>query len=269
MAAEHLLELGPRHYAFVDVGDVPLSRDRLAGFQERLAAALPGARVACRFDTGRGLRDWLARLPKPTAVFCANDHRGREVADAAVQLSLRIPRDVAVLGVDNDPFDCEIVPVALSSVVVPFAEIGARAAECLLALLRGEPPPAAPILIPPERVEVRVSTDPFATDDELVAEAVRWLRQPDRSVLNVGELADRLGVSRRKLELRFKAAGLGTIHGVMHDVRMNRAAVLLRQTRRSVAEISRAIGLADHQRFAALFRQRFGAPPGRWRRTFQ
>ncbi|MCH8513114.1 MAG: substrate-binding domain-containing protein [Kiritimatiellae bacterium] len=98
---------------------------------------------------------------------------------------------------DNDVFECEMTRVPLSSVAVPFDEIGAKAMDLMLTLLRGEPPPSEPILIGPAHVETRLSSDPLIFKDELVTRTVRLISQPRPDPLKVAQLADELGVCRK------------------------------------------------------------------------
>lgn len=267
MAAEHLLKLGPRHFACLDVGDNRLSNLRCGGFQERIREEMPEMEVPRLGGTTKNFVTALAALPRPLALFCVTDNRARAAANAVLSLGLRIPGDVAIVGVDNDPFECEMTRVPLSSVVVPFEEIGAKAMETMLTLLRGETPDSWVLEIPPSHVVTRLSSDPRIFDDELVTRAVRILRQPRAKPLNVAGLAAALGVSRRTLEIRFRNAGAGTAHSLIHDMRMERAAALLKDSQLSVADVSRAIGIQDYRRFGQLFLERYGQTPGQFRRS--
>ena len=75
------------------------------------------------------LAAWLARLPRPLAVFCCDDVRAAEVLRLARRRCLRVPDDVAVLGVDDDPSYCMFSSPRLSSVDPDAHGIGVAAAE--------------------------------------------------------------------------------------------------------------------------------------------
>ena len=267
MAAEHLLKLMPRTFAFLDVGDNALSDLRHEGFRDCIRESLPDAEVPRLRGNKEVYRTALADLSTPAALFCATDNRARAAAVAAQSLGLNIPQDLAILGVDNDLFECEMTRVPLSSVAIPFEEIGSRAMDLMLSLLRGEAPPPEPVLIGPTHVETRLSSDPFIFEDELVTRAARLIRQPRPDPLNVAQLAEALDVSRRTLELRFRKAEAGSVHDMIHEMRLQRAAALLNESRLTVAEISREIGIQDFRRFSQLFKQRYGQTPGRYRRN--
>lgn len=73
----------------------------------------------------------LARRDRPTAVFCGNDMMAIGALDAAQQSGLAVPRDVAIIGVD-DIDAAALVRPALTTVRIPAEEIGRAAGELLL-----------------------------------------------------------------------------------------------------------------------------------------
>jgi LacI family transcriptional regulator/LacI family repressor for deo operon, udp, cdd, tsx, nupC, and nupG len=160
LAAAHLLAKGHRHVGFV--GDEPLnpfgftsSEDRRAGFRDALgdvrlteavgAHGRPGARVAAR--------ELLVGQDPPTAVFAASDVQAIGVLEAAGDLGLRVPDDLAVVGFD----DIELASVlGLTTVRQPLFATGAVAADLLLALLE-DGAPARVALEPLEVIERRTT----------------------------------------------------------------------------------------------------------------
>ena len=177
-----------------------------------------------------------------------------------------MPDELAILGVDNDPFECELTRIPLSSIELRFEELGYRAAEWLWALYRAESVRKEPLLLGPSHVEVRLSTDYLAVEDPVVGDALRFIRQPQPGHLTVAAVAAGIGISRRVLEKRFRRATGRTVFTEIHDSRMERARRLVEETNLSLDVISERIGLADTKRFANLFKERFGKTPGGWRR---
>lgn len=144
LAAEHLLELGHRHLAFVgDPEDNPYgftsSRDRCLGFRSALEdAGLPLADVQVRTaehgteEAARLARELLASDERPTAVFAASDTQALGVMHAARALGLSVPDDLSILGFDD--IDTASL-VGLSTVRQPLQESGRIAAERILTAL--------------------------------------------------------------------------------------------------------------------------------------
>lgn len=108
LAARHLLERGRTHIAHI-TGDRSSIAVRLReqGMLAELRAA--GRRQAGRTLHGSWSHDWGAEamaelLDSGTeidAVFCGNDHIGLGALEACAARGLRVPDDVAVVGVDN------------------------------------------------------------------------------------------------------------------------------------------------------------------------
>ena len=67
-------------------------------------------------DIQHELTVWLKSLEKPLGLMAANDARARHVLVACQAIGLRVPEDVAVLGVDNDEVICELTDPPLSSI---------------------------------------------------------------------------------------------------------------------------------------------------------
>lgn len=85
------------------------------------------------------LSKWLLALPKPIGILAHNDVRGRIVIDVCNMIGLRVPDEVAVLGVDDEMPYCLMCQPALSSVRVDAERIGYEAAAMLQRMLKGEP----------------------------------------------------------------------------------------------------------------------------------
>ncbi|PFG42343.1 LacI family transcriptional regulator [Isoptericola jiangsuensis] len=164
-ATEHLLDLG--HRDVVHVGgphDWFDARERAAGWREAmesrgLVPARPRVRswsAADGYAAGRDLAEALAAGEGPTAVFAGNDQLALGVLRALWERGVRVPDDVSVVGFDDVDGAAYFVP-PLTTVRQPFAALGARGVEMLLAALEGASVPVQ--RIEPELV-VRSSTAP-------------------------------------------------------------------------------------------------------------
>ena len=124
MAADHLLGIGLQRFAFCGLGAMRWSNARLNGFEQRIQEAgffvevyrperkqrVPWVREEPH------VRDWIQSLPKPIGIFCPNDDRSAYVLETCRALDLAVPEDVAVIGVDDDPYICELANPTHSSV---------------------------------------------------------------------------------------------------------------------------------------------------------
>jgi LacI family transcriptional regulator len=137
VATQHLIARGARRVAMI-TGPVGTSLDRVKGYNDALAAAgLPHDPSLTRVggwlrDGGReAMLSLMATEPRPDAVFCANDLMAIGAMDAARELGLRIPEDVALAGFDDIEAAALLTP-PLTTVINPAYEIGEAAGRFIL-----------------------------------------------------------------------------------------------------------------------------------------
>jgi transcriptional regulator GlxA family with amidase domain len=107
-----------------------------------------------------------------------------------------------------------------------------------------------------------------AHDDEPIQRAQKWLFSHFREVVELDELATKVGMSPRNFARRFKAAtGEGPL-GYLHRLRIDTARHYLESAHRSVQEISQSIGYEDVAFFRQLFRRHTGSSPREYRARF-
>jgi len=275
-AARFFLE---RHYtqlAFVgDVQDVYWSKERERAFRQSAEASgatctvYPPPTASERRDWAveqPRMQAWLEALPKPVALFTAMDGRARQVLDACMASGITVPNEVAVLGVDDDPFICEATFPTLSSIQTNGQQIGFLLAKHLDQLMHGKRPKKKTIWGTPTRIAFRRSTDASAIQDSQVARALEyiWREAPDRP-LHVKDIVRLIGASRRFAEIHFKNVVGRTIMEEIRRVKLERVCVLLAETNRTVGDISRRCGFARESHLAFLFKKRFGLSMTRFR----
>jgi LacI family transcriptional regulator len=281
LAAQHFLDRGLRHFAFVGQVGQLVSDEREVAFRKALAAG--GHPLACyhdratrpfdpsgrRWPLDRGVLRWLRSLSKPIGILAQNDLWGMRLAEACRQIDMRVPEDVALLGVDNDDLYCELSRPTLSSVVLPSQRIGVEAAALLERLLEGAPPPAEPILMPPVGIVTRRSTEVLAIDDADVVAAVRLIRESAHVPLRASDVLKEVQLGRRTLERRFRQH-LG--RGVSEEIRrvhLERARRLLIETTAPMKSIAQQAGFSDFRHMAVVFRQELGMSPSKYRKQFK
>ncbi|GMA15312.1 LacI family transcriptional regulator (plasmid) [Deinococcus metallilatus] len=167
MAIRHLWEHGRQQVAFINgmSGTVPAT-ERARGVHEvyrQAGRTLPTAlTVQADFTLEGGYRATQQLLDAGEAfdgLYCANDLMAIGAMRALRHHGLKVPRDVAVIGMD-DIRDCLITTPTLSSVSLLAAERGRLAAELLFDRLTGQTdaPPrqltVTPVLIPRESTQI-------------------------------------------------------------------------------------------------------------------
>ncbi len=170
LAVRHLIELGHRRIAHLTGEPHRLSaQERLRAYRETMAAA--GLSVASEdiVEAGyleepgrRATRRLLARRDRPTAIFAANDVSALGAMSAIHETGLNIPGDISLVGFDDIPAGSQVRP-GLTTLRQPYAEMGQKAVELLLAMRAGRSPSSkAHILLPTELVVRGTTASPGA-----------------------------------------------------------------------------------------------------------
>jgi len=274
LAARELLALDARSYAYA-----PFFRrlrwnvDR--GREYALALKLNG--IGCRTFPASGkvseneypeaVAKWLAAVAKPVAVFAANDYIGEMVVAAARRNGLRVPDDVAVLGVDNDEEICLRATPSLSSIRPDHEQAGYLAATLLRDLLRNPRKPPESRSFGPLAVFHRSSTRTLRRHDERIARIVEIVRKQALSELSVGQIARDFGVSRRLVELHFREATGHSIRDEVRRMRIDNAKAMLMHSGARLAKIASASGYPSFHAFRKAFAAATGLSPTKWRKS--
>ena len=278
MAAEHLVGRGFQHFAFVGIAGRVWSQRRESGFCRAIHTAgfevqvYQPRRVARERVWEREqpvLAEWLRRLPKPAGVMACNDDRGREVLEACRAANVRVPEELAVIGVDNDELLCELADPPLSSVALNAEGVGYRAAALLDQLMRRRLRKPRRLIAEPLHVVTRRSTDMSPLDDPEVAGAVAFIHDHAADLIQVEDVVRHLEISRRNLEIRFQQRVGRTVHAELQRVRLERARRFLNGNRSADPKIAEAVGYSTPSYFIQVFRKEHGTTPARYRRQMR
>lgn len=276
LAADHLIECGCAALAYCGLRATKTngwSAVRGEAFRERIE----GAGRSCSVFTGRHttprrwrsmmdeIGTWLDRLPKPLGVLAADDQRARHVVEAARRIGARIPRDIAIVGVDDDAVLGALTEPALTTVVQSTDAIGYEAARRLDRLMRGKKVAPAYVAVEPTGLIVRESTAPVGFADASVERALDVIETQIVDRVTVADVAEVCGVSRWTLDARFTEAMGRTVHAEIVRRQVERVARLLLTTDLSLERIARLAGFGHVNYMSRVFRQSRGVPPGAFR----
>lgn len=270
LAFEHFRVRGLTRFAFCGQEGFRWAEQRGAFFAERVRRegfrheAFPLRQRAPEAEV-RALAAWLRRLPRPVGVLACYDIRGQQVLEACHHANLRVPEDVAVLGVHNDELLCELCDPPLSSVRPDAALAGRVAASRLADLMRGRFVGPQVTLIPPVGVQTRQSTDVVAVADGRVAAAVRFVRERASDGINVTDVLRAVPIARTALERRFKEALGCSPRQLIERVRLDLVRQCLMEGELSLAAIAERTGFVHPEYLTVVFRRVEGMPPREWR----
>lgn len=275
MAAKHLLNLNFTHFAYVgDIHGSEWSVSRGNAFRAVLrkagvdCAVYPTVTSKKERDASadrRRLCDWLLNLPKPVALFGATDTRGRQVIDACRLAGINVPQEAAVLGVDNDEDICETCTPALSSIAFEAERVGYEGMMLLDQLMRGSVRKPGIITYGPGSVIERQSTDTSHITDLVISRAREFIALNACAGIGVADVVRQVKVSRRLAELKFRQI-LG--HTILEEIQLKKlehARMMLKETIRSIAEITASCGFETATHLGVLFRRHYGCTMSEYR----
>ncbi len=275
-AATHFAERGFKHVAFYYKGLFgTLERQRahaleqavaLSGRQFHLIDASPLRSRQRRGGVFPYLRRKLAGLPKPVAAMGFVDDIAVEILSACEAEGLRVPEQVAVLGVGNDELQCEFAPVPLSSVDENLEGEGYTAARLLDELMNGRRVPPGTVALPAVGVVTRQSSDILAVEDVRVATVLKTIWQRFREPITAEEVTANVPMCHRRLHDQFvKQVGRSIFKEILR-CRLDCAAKLLSEGDRKLQAVARASGFSSPTHLWHAFRREKAITPSQFRR---
>ena len=278
MAARYFLSRGYRHFAFYGFGDIVWSRERAQGFEWQVRDA--GYQVQYFESKKKGTHDlwyykpsplsaWLKSLPSNVALMACDDNQGHHILEACKIAGIRVPDDMAVLGVDNDELVCHLTEPSMSSIALDTERGGYEAARLLEHMIIHRVQNPGNIIIRPTAIVTRHSTDILATDDKMIANALKYIHQHIELNPGVKEVLAQIPLSRRALEIRFRNATGLPIYKYIQALRLEKFSNQLLVSESSIMDIAIGLGLGDNKNISRAFRKLKGCSPAEYRRRNQ
>ncbi len=279
MAVNHLISQGFTNFGYVgDPNGFNWSRWRQQAFIKQLAERnftcdvyeMPDIDDILNWSSEkRAMCCWLKKLPKPIAIFAANDSRGRQVLNACLSADIAVPYEIAVLGVNNDVLICETSLPPLSSIAVNMEQAGYLAAEMLDKLMHSGKLQEPHVRYEPENIIHRASSQRLQVNDRLVIKALEFIRINSGLNIRVSDVAIQVGVSERWLEKRFaQELGRSAVKEI-HRVRAKTIYNLVTKTELSFAKIAERSGFTNSNHLSVLVRKTFDETMSNARKTYR
>ena len=209
-------------------------------------------------DNSRGLRQWLHSLRKPAAVLAACDIQALPVLEACRAENLRVPRDVSVLGVDDDELIDESCSPTLSSVRPNHERHGFIAASRLCEMMAGQKNVPRNTEIAILGIVERESTRSESPAEILVQNAMSYIERNIRYGLDPAAVAHHLNVSRSLLDKRFREIRNASVGATIRERQLESVRERLRRTNDPIDRVAELCGFSNANYLKTLFRRSFG-----------
>lgn len=278
MASEYLFSQRFRKFAYCGLdqdwsytrGEAFAKQVRAAGFDISVFSHVQKTKDYSWKQEQDGLINWLKSLEFPVALFACNDDRAEEIITICKVIGLRIPDDVAILGVDNDNLLCETIAPTLSSIAFNSENSGHRMAETLDNLMNGVKVDQKVIMTRPTHIATRQSTEITAVDDYFVSEALKFIHDNYTKFIQVQDVADFVGTSDGELRRRFKNKLNRSIQYELTRCRVDFISKMLVETDLSISQIATKLGYPPQGKYIArFFKKTTGMTPFEYKRRYK
>ena len=280
LAAEHFRDQGYREIFTLSPGGTKMYEERLNYFKKEVESEgghvhvmksnhiHPGVIHELRAEAVRRNR----RLEEMSIGFFAfEDAMGAELISLLLKHELRVPGNVAVLGVDNDDLINSGLTLGLSSVDTDLEGLGKRAAQELNRLLSNPLKEDHPNVIrqKPRGVIARQSTDCYAVSNPLVAEALHWIQHHFQRGIQATDVAEAVGITQQGLQKAFKESYIRSPGQEIRYQRARAVADLLKCTNATLTDISKNCGYCSVDTLINGFKAVYACTPGKYRKQNQ
>ena len=274
LAAKELISLGFSDYAFVgNLQPRDWSDHRRDVFAKAVAAA--GGRLNV-FESSavqdldvfrERLSPWLSALPRPCGLLAANDATADIVLRLLRNRRIKVPEDIAVVGIDNDTLICENTTPTLTSVAPDFERSGYLAAEMLDARMNDRNVKDEIRTFSALQVIHRGSTRILKRKDDAIKKALEFIREKAADGISPRDVIERIGGSRRRTEYRFREFVGKSIGEEILAVRLEMAKKLLSDPAIPIGAVAERCGYSDDSLLRRAFKSATGLSLSEYRKS--
>ncbi|MGD8780353.1 MAG: DNA-binding transcriptional regulator [Ignavibacteria bacterium] len=268
MASKHFIEKGFKNLAYCGYDGIVWSEERKFYFNRfnsecglKTHNYVPSKKI--RLDDWEKEQQhvcrWIKELPKPVGIFTCNDDRGQHILELCKLLHLKVPEDVAVLGVDNDPMVCEFGDPPLSSIALNTESAGFEAAKLLDKMMRsGEKISNEQIIVTSSHIVQRQSSDILAVGDKDVRLAIKYIKGNANNKILIKDIVDAVGINRRALQKKFKETIHRSIYREIQQIRVESISKMLIETDLPISQITSVFNFTDVEHISRFFKKEKG-----------
>ena len=268
MASRHFLDKGFKNLAYCGYDGIVWSEERKFYFNLfnsecgiKTSNYVPSKKI--RLDDWEKEQQhvckWIKELPKPVGIFACNDDRGQHILELCKLLDLKVPEEVAVLGVDNDPMVCEFGDPPLSSIALNTESAGFEAAKLLDKMMRSRKKISnKQIIVTSSHIVQRQSSDILAVSDEDVRLAIKYIKDNANNKILIKNVVGAAGINRRALQKKFKETIHRSIYSEIQQTRVESISKMLIETNLPISQITSLFNFTDVEHISRFFKKEKG-----------
>ena len=208
--------------------------------------------------------EFLRNLPKPCAFLVQTINFSEFWYEAVKQAGIRVPEELAILGIDDIEYICNLLEPSISSIDTNDFEHGYRMCEILAKLLNGEPVEPVTLIAPQERVIERVSTDFFAVKNEKLRRMIHFACDHITEGIGVRILADEFSLTMPMVYQLFERHLRISPKRFLIELQLRHAEKLLKHGNMKMADIAEESGFATLKSFYDFFHKYHNTTPKEW-----
>ena len=277
MAAQFFIRRRYQNFAFCGYKNAVWSRERAEGYQREIEK-VNGNYFHFEIEKSREtpgsqrlleLNKWLCTLPKPLAILAGDDNFALHISEICNINNFNIPKDIALLGVDNDELICNLSDPPISSIVLDVEKGGYEVGRLLHQLITKERMNTFNIVIHATRIELRQSTENYVVKNKYVLEVVNYIKSNFKSEITTDFLTDLVPLSRRNLEIKFKQEMGTSLYQFILETRIENFTHLLLTTDKPLYNLTLESGFKDSNNISRIFKKFKGTTPIEFRKKYK
>ncbi len=273
MGARFFLQQHYGSYAFLGYDNIYWSRERELGFLEEIknhSHSFTSLHINRKNQNRQVIKEWLSSLNKPCGLMVAHDELAVSVISICKGIGISIPEDLAIIGVDNDDFLCNITFPKISSIDLDFEKQGYELGRLLWEMYSQKRIWPAQIPLEPIRLVSRGTTVSHTTSDPYILQLIEAMESRYTQPLSLADFLSEIPLCRRSIEKRFHAEMVSTtMLTYLTCLRIEHLCRLLSSTDIPINEAAEKSGFVDIGNLSRVFKKYKGMTPAEYRKQNQ
>ena len=277
LAAEHLREFGHKEIFVIDHGKNMMFKERLKSLQKY--SRLNDCKVTVLKSASEILNEILYELEdileqrgqklreSSLGFFAYNDSIAADLISLCLRNDIRVPENIAILGVDNDDLIISSLVLGLSSVDSDQEGLGRSSAKLMHKLLDTKKLQENRQIYrhAPKDVITRRSTDCYAVRNPLVSNALHWIQNNFYKGIQATDVAVAMDVTQQGLQKAFATNYIRSPGNEIRHQRLEAVAFLLKTTNANLNTIAKNCGFYSVNSLINSFKKKYNSTPGKFR----